>query len=382
MRIQKKKPLNHKLSKLDKMKNLKTQGFMLIDVDVAALNNAGKSTSSNFDNAVATKTIRKNGMQYVYVSGQAWRYWWRDTLQRQIGWELSPIIRESKIAFTEANPIQYADDDIFGYMRAAKAEVLDEDGKVVTDNKGKPKMENVTVTRVSPLKNSAIVSVASVSTEENWSSMARQDGDSVPYSKEEYSAIMKGMFALDLSQAGTFANYNKTGFKNLTDVLRVEALENGASEIPDPFVKGKAGEPQRLVRLPKEIRQKRVTDTIKALKFISGGAMQTSNMADVAPKFIILSTMTVGNHPFTHLFTSSVVNKQAVKFNAEGLEETLNDYKEQFEGKVFIGVRSGFLDREDTNALLAVVNKFDWVELKTVNEAIDAYCSAVENHLD
>ena len=29
--------------------NLKVQGFVLVDVDVAALNNAGKSTMSNFD---------------------------------------------------------------------------------------------------------------------------------------------------------------------------------------------------------------------------------------------------------------------------------------------------------------------------------------------
>lgn len=363
------------------MNNLKTQGFILIDVDVAALNNAGKSSTSSFDNALATKTIRKNGMKYTYVSGQAWRYWWRDTLQKQLGWELSPVIRESKVAFTEANPVKYADDDIFGYMRAAKAEILGEDGKVITDNKGKPKMENVTVTRVSPLKNSAIVSVSSVTTEENWSSMARQDGDSVPYSKEEYSAIMKGMFAIDLLQAGTFSNYNKTGFKNLTDPLRLEALEKGASEIDDPYVKDHNGESYKLIRLPKETRFKRITETIKALKFISGGAMQTNNMADVAPKFIILSTMDVGNHPFTHIFNSGI-NKQTVRFNADGLEEVFNDYKDQFKGNIYIGLRSGFLDREDSDALETVVNKFSHVHLKTVNEAIDAYCTELENHFE
>ncbi|MCR9102762.1 MAG: type I-B CRISPR-associated protein Cas7/Cst2/DevR [bacterium] len=363
------------------MINLKTQGFILIDVDVAALNNAGNSTTSSFDNAVATKSIRKNGMKHTYVSGQAWRHWWRDTLQKQLGWKISPVIREKKIAFTEANPVQYPDDDIFGYMRAAKAEVLDKNGDVVKDKKGNPKMENVTVTRVSPLKNSAIVSVSSVSTEENWSSMARQDGDSVPYSKEEYSAIMKGMFALDLSMAGTFANYNKTGFKNLTDALRLEALEKGATEIPDPFVTNGKGEAQQLVRLPKAMRTRRITDTIKALKFISGGAMQTSNMADVAPKFIILSTMTVGNHPFTHIFTSGV-NKQTVKFNAEGLREVLEDYSEQFKGNIYIGVRSGFLDREDTNALEDVVKKFEHVHLKTVNGAVDSYCEEIEKYIE
>ncbi len=51
------------------------QGFILMEVDVAALNNAGSDKSSNLDNAVVTKKIRKNGKEYPYVSGQAWRYW-------------------------------------------------------------------------------------------------------------------------------------------------------------------------------------------------------------------------------------------------------------------------------------------------------------------
>lgn len=364
------------------MKNLKTQGFILIDVDVAALNNAGKSTTSNFDNAVATKTISKNGRKHTYVSGQAWRNWWRSTLQVQLGWELSPITRESKIAFTDANPIKYPDDDIFGYMRAAKAPELDENGAVVLDKKGSPKLENVTVTRISPLKNSAIVSVASVVTEENWSSMARQDGDSVPYSKEEYSAIMKGMFALDLTHAGTFSNYNKTGFKNLTDILQKEAVEkNGAEKIDDPFVQDSKGEPQKMVRLPKELRQKRIADTIKALKFISGGAMQTSNMADVAPKFIILSTMSVGNHPFTHVVNSGI-NQQTFNLNVKGLGEVLNDFKDQFKGTVYVGVRNGFLDRADMEALSKLAEEHENLELKSVNEAIDAYCIDVQKLID
>lgn len=213
------------------MKNLKTQGFVLLDVDVVALNNAGKSTSTLNDNGVATKTIIKNGRTYVYVSGQAWRYWWREALQKNCGWVLSPVIRDSKVAYTNADPITYPDDDVFGYMRAAT--------EIVKDNKGKEKKENITVTRVSPLRNSAIVSVASVSLAENWSSMARQEGDSVPYTKQEYSAVMKGMFSLDLSMIGTFSNYNKTGYMNLSDTLKKEAIEKGGVEIEDPFIRNK-----------------------------------------------------------------------------------------------------------------------------------------------
>lgn len=363
------------------MKNLKTQGFVLIDVDVAALNNAGRSTTTNLENGVATKKISKNGRKYVYVSGQAWRYWWRDTLQRNFNWNLSPITRDKKIAFTAADPIQYPDDDLFGYMKAAKGEVIDENGEVVKEKNGNPKMENVTVTRVSPLKNSALVAVTSTTTEENWSSMSRQEGDAVPYTKEEYSTIMKGMFAIDLEQVGTFATYNKTGFKNLTESLKQKALENGATAIDDDYVKKANGDPQQLVRMAIDARKSRATDAVKALKFISGGAMQTDNMADVTPKFIILSTMTTGNHPFSHVAVNSGAYNQNFVLNIDGLEEVLKDYKNQFEGKIFIGARSGFLDKEDNESIQKLADGNNQVEFHSVNDAIDKYCEQLTKQM-
>lgn len=362
---------------------LKAQGFILLDVDVVALNNAGKNNKSNFDNAVATKKVFKNGRSYTYVSGQAWRYWWREVLQKNHGWELSPITRDNKIAFTAADPIKYADDDIFGYMKAAKDVIVDEDGKPVLDKKGKEQTENVTVTRVSPLKNSVIVSVGSTQASENWSSMARQEGDSVPYVKEEYSAIMKGMFSLDLEQAGTFSNYNKTGFKNLTEKLKEEALKNGSTEIEDSYVKDSKGNAHKLVRLPKEIRTKRILDTIKALKTISGGAMQTNNMSDVTPKFIVLATTKTGNHPFSHIASSEGMNSDKVYLNIDGIKEVLKDYKEQFEGTVFIGRRSGFFDdySNDLKELETLGNEYPNVQIGSINESIDKYCEQLEKQI-
>ncbi|MFW5871838.1 MAG: type I-B CRISPR-associated protein Cas7/Cst2/DevR [bacterium] len=359
------------------MENLKTQGFVLIDVDAVALNNAGKNTSSNFDNAVATKRIRKNGRTYVYVSGQAWRSWWRDSLQKNLNWKLSPVTREAKIAFTEANPLKYEDDDVFGYMKAAKAVLIDKEGKPVLDKKGKEKTENVTVTRISPLKNSAIVSVASVNPEENWSSMARQEGDSVPYGKHEYSAIMKGMFSLNLSQVGTFSDYNKTGYVNLTPLLKKEALSSGAKEIDDEFVPD-----HKLIRINKETRIKRATDTIMALKNISGGAMQTNNMGDVTPKFIVLATTNTGNHPFSHIATKTGAYDEYATLDVEALKEVISDYKDDFEGKIFIGKRAGFMD-EKNDALSKLVDDYPGlVELKTINDAIEAYCIQVKKQMD
>ncbi|MCK9435759.1 MAG: type I-B CRISPR-associated protein Cas7/Cst2/DevR [Synergistaceae bacterium] len=365
------------------MKNIKTQGFVLIDVDVVALNNAGKNTQSNNDNAIATKSIRKNGRSYVYVSGQAWRYWWRETLQKNAGWTLSPIIREKKIAFTNADPLKYPDDDVFGYMRAAKDAELDEIGEPKRDSKGNIKMTDVTVTRVSPLKNSAIISAASVRPEENWSSMSRQQGDAVPYEKQEYCAIMKGMFSLDLSMVGTFSNYDRTGYKNLSITLQEEALKNGAEEIDDPFVFDVKGNPKKMIRLARDIRQKRVNDTIQALKTIAGGAMQTNNMGDVTPKFVILATTTTGNHPFSHVVGSKGQRDEEVIFNFEGLVEVLKDYKDTFEGTVFIGRRHGFMD-EISNDLKLLEGMIDipTVKVLTVNEAIDQYCEQMKAQIE
>jgi len=365
------------------MQNIKTQGFILIDVDVVALNNAGKNTSSNNENAIATKSIRKNGRNYVYVSGQAWRYWWRETLQKNAGWSLSPITRDGKVAFTNADPIKYPDDDVFGYMRAAKDTELDENGEPVKDKRGNVKMTNVTVTRVSPLKNSAIISVTSVRPEENWSSMARQEGDAVPYEKQEYCAIMKGMFSLDISMVSTFSTYERTGYKNLSAVLREEALKNGAVEVEDPFVLDGEGNHKKLIRLRREIREKRAVDTILALKAISGGAMQTNNMGDVTPKFIILASTNTGNHPFSHIVSSKGQYDEEVIFNFEGLVEVLKDYKSTFEGKVFIGRRSGFMD--DIALQLESLKKMTdipEVEVLTVNEAIDQYCKQLKLHIE
>lgn len=350
-----------------KEENIKVQGYVLLDVDVVALNNAGKDTLSNFDNAVKTKSIFKNGQNYVYVSGQAWRFWWREALQKNIGWVLSPVVRDKNIAFTNADPVSYPDDDVFGYMRAATEEY---------EEKGKKKSRNITVTRVSPLKNSALVSVASVRPVSNWSSMARQEGDSVPYVRQEYSAIMKGMFSLDVNMAGTFSDYNRTGYKNLSDTLKEKALkEDGASEIVDSFGKGK------LIRLSLDTRKKRITDTILALKNISGGAMQTNNMGDVTPKIIVLATMNTGNHPFSHIATSRGDRDEQAVLNVAGLKEVLDEYKDNFIGKVFVGRRSGFFDDYDKDLKELAENYKDRIEYLPVNAAIDKYVEQLKSQI-
>ena len=326
------------------------QGFVLMEVDVAALNNAGSDKSSNLDNAVVTKKIRKNGKEYPYVSGQAWRYWWRDTLVKSFGWEMSPVVREKKIAFTQANPLTYPDDDIFGYMRAEK---------------------KLTLTRVSPLKNSALIAMSYNPVVQNWASMTRQDGDAVPFGVDEYCAVLKGMFSLDLEQVGTFSNVNRTGFMNISEEMKKTALESNCVEINDPFAKDSSNNSVKLIRLPKEIREKRIKETLLALKTLSGGAKQTTNMADVTPKLIVLARFKSGNHPFSHLGKEELGKPV---FLMDALTEIMEDYREQFIGKIYIGKRKGFMDEIDEHLGNLAGER---VQYGPVNAVIDEFVKSI-----
>ena len=94
-------------------------GLILVDAPASALNNAGSIKDELYGNKVAVKAIRAGRELYPYVSAQAFRYWLRETLENaDLGWQAAPIYREEKIAYTDANPILYWDDDLFGYMRA------------------------------------------------------------------------------------------------------------------------------------------------------------------------------------------------------------------------------------------------------------------------
>ena len=125
------------------------------------------------------------------------------------------------------------------------------------------------------------------------------------------------------------------------------------------------------------------SDTIQALKTISGGAMQTNNMGDVTPKFVILASTITGNHPFSHVVGSKGQREEEVVFNFEGLAEVLKDYKDTFDGTVFIGRRSGFMD-EIANDLKSLegMNDIPTVKVLSVNEAIDQYCEQMKSQIE
>ena len=320
-------------------------GFMLVDAPHSALNNAGSDAGDRTDNIVRVKSIRKNGRVYPYVSGQALRYWWRDTLEKQFNWELSPIIRDKKIAFTEANPITYPDDDAFGYMRALKAK------------------DGGTVTRISPLKNSPLISVVGHYPTNDFGVMSRQkEGDPVPFEHEFYSTILKGIFAIDLDSLGKFSEIEKTGYRNMYPKLVELAESEGLKHDETNWV------------LSKDERLKRVSDIINAIPYLSGGAKNTYHLTDVSPNLILLTSISTGNNIFMNIVREE---DNELIFDLNALNEVLEDYKDKIKSNLYIGMRKGFLP-EIYEQLEEFSKENDNVEFGSIKEITDKFTGKLE----
>ena len=330
---------------------LSVNGLVLIDAPHSALNNAGIDPGARTENTVAVKTIRRGREVFPYVSGQAWRYWWRTTLAEEIGWTLSPVtkVERKNQAFTKADPFAYPDDDVFGYMRAIKSKA------------------EATLTRVSPLKCSPLVSAFPQLPTTDFGVMARHGGHPVTYNHEFYSTILKGIFSLDLTRLGRFEMDERTGYKNLDKnyvekEIKASVEESGAQE----------DTARRLWTLPVDVRAKRAADTLAALKVLHGGAKHTTHLTDVVPKLIVLTCVEGGNHLFMNVAASGD-GEPLIKTDA--LESVLLDYRDLLKTPVFIGRTVGFADdlaEPLANLQKALAGQVD-VRIGSVVAAIDAF---------
>jgi len=310
-------------------------GLLLIDAPASALNNLGNVQGRLFDNVVGVKVIRTKEGTYPYVSAQAFRYWLRTTLEQAgIGWKAAPIWREQKVAYTDANPIRWWDDDLFGYMRApskkaAAVEQREADETRVTET---PTID--AVTRASPFRVSTLVSIAPVNIVEDWETMSRHEGDPVPYSNQFYRATLKGLFSLDLHACGTFWYRQKTGFRNLDDVRIEEAKNAGLSELKD----------EKAYRLPLDERLRRITALFEGLARLEGGAKQTLHYTDVSPVVVVMAVTKGGNHIFGHIIGAD--SRGLPELKVEALKDALTVFADDILSDVYVGWVRGYLDDE------------------------------------
>lgn len=308
-------------------------GMMLVDAPASALNNAGQEEGARTDNTIAVKRIRTRAGDYPYVSAQAVRYWLRTSLERSVaGWKAAPVRREAKIAYVDGDPIEWWDDDLFGYMRAPSKKA---DAAGSADQ---PQLSPVSgeITRISPLRMGTLVSLAPVSIVDDFGTMARHDGDPVPHEHQFYKATLQGLFSLNLTTAGTFFHGGRVGYRNLDDnrVSKAQKAELRAVKIH--------GQPA--YRLSSADRAKRVATLVRAIGELEGGAKPALHYTDVTPGVLITAVTKAGNHPFSRVFRAN--NQREPEVVLDAVKEVLRVYKDQLLSKVFVGWAKGYLDNE------------------------------------
>lgn len=344
-------------------------GLLLIDAPASALNNLGSIPGARTDNTVGVKVIRTKEGAYPYVSAQAFRYWLRETVANNKAWQAAPIYREKKVAYTDANPLKYWDDDLFGYMRAPSKKT---DAKAARDADASRADETPTtdtITRVSPLRVSTFVSIAPATPTDDFGVMSRHEGDPVPHEHQFYRTTLRGLFSLDLNAAGTFSYKQKTGFRNLDEVRQEEAEKRGLAHL----------EGEKAYRLPTSERLERITMLLDGLAQLEGGAKQTIHYTDVAPPLVIMAVTKGGNHIFGHVVGVNKKHLPVVKTAA--LDEALTVFADEILSDVYVGWTQGYLD-EERATFESWAQQYPQVKISHPRQAYQALISALEQNPD
>lgn len=304
-------------------------GALLIDATATFLNGAGLGLGED-KNKVIPKTykekVNNRSEDVPYVSAQSWRRWLRDTTNEENNWNPSELraIGEgsdkgttNKIA-TELNPIEFPEDDLFGYMKAgAKGEE--------------------SVQRTSPFKSSilkGIKNMRTVNVDEAFVHL--KEGTPLPYSTKFYSTHLEGFFNLEYYRLGV---YDNLGSKQ---ELSSELVEKHADKLNKLDLGGKFNRFE--LKHAVENRNNNAAGLLKGLAFLRGGAKQAAFGADVSPKVLILAGLESANPIFNNLFIGT---GEKPILNIDLLLELSKDYKDKLATPIFIGFRKGYLQNED-----------------------------------
>jgi CRISPR-associated protein Cst2 len=300
-------------------------GKIVLAVTAGAPNNgAGSGTTA----PVKQATVR--GRTYPYVSAQAFRRWVRETMVAH-GSIPSPTSRVGKAegkaqkATTGAHPARYADDDLFGYMKAtAKA-----------DNEA-------TTLRDSPFMVGTFLSVEPVRLTSDWGVMSRGISDPVLHSHEFYTADLAAPFLLDLPRIGTFTLPGESG-GGKPNYLDVETAQRAA----DLVAAGAAPcefRGQRALRLPLGERRQRTAILLEALADLAGGAKKALHYGDRTPALIVVAPMAGGVNPLGFVIDGAE-DGSGLEVRGRALREELRAWQGEWEAPVRFGWRPGFRDQ-------------------------------------
>ncbi len=346
-------------------------GALLIDATAAFLNGAGLGSGED-KNKVIPKTFREkvnNRFEEVpYVSAQSWRRWLRNTTNEENSWDPSELRgikfntkgSTSKIA-TELNPIEFPEDDLFGYMKSGGKEDNEEQEDVIDENVKKTKgTKSESIQRTSPFKSSILKGILGMRTLNNDEAFVHlKEGTPLPYTTRFYSTHLEGFFNLEYYRLCRYDNLGSHQELSQELVQKHKDKFNENKLYNDKFKRYELKDAEI-------IRKKHASGLLKGLAFLRGGAKQAAFGADVSPKLLILAGMESANPVFNNLFVGT---GEKPALNLSALKQIASDYKNKLATPIFIGIRDGYLENENevkelgggfiVDSPIGIVNQFN-----------------------
>lgn len=353
-------------------------GTFLVSAQGAFLNGAGIDKSGEDRTSVIPKQFSDGKYHVPYVSAQAWRRWLRDTLIEETGWKKSTLraIKLSEKGTTskiagELDPINYPEDDLFGYMRSEEGQGRSK--KTEVDNETKEPQKRIKVKaliRASPFMSSILMSLRKFGWKGKDDGFVHlEEGTPVPYSTVFYNTNLQAIFGLDLTRTGVFRNVGdrielrEELIKPGIESGRIKERENDIYELSD-----------------NKIAKKRAGELLHSLSVLRGGAKQAAFAADISPKVMIFAGLDCGNLIFNNIFEDNPnqSSSDGPIIKIETLKEIVSDYEDRLVTPVYIGIRSGYLNPVNEDAIHALAgDKSPFI----VNTPINATKAFVSSHL-
>lgn len=279
------------------------------------------NSSENPGNLIVLKRVQDSkGDYYAYVSGQALRYYLKETMN-QLGMPLTKLNKSGEYIIEAENKDEnkryeeilknYPDLDLLGFMEAKS---------------GSGKMA---LRRWSPVKVSPMISIYPWKGDADMLTRKKEGQEGGDLVKIEINTFnfMRGTVVVDINMIGS----------------RVDELSYEMKEA-----------------ITQEIKAKRIKYLVDAIKNLDGGAKKARLLDDLTPKFVIITKQKAGTPIFLN----------ALDVDAEGNIKTdlIKEILEEFDGIIedyCIGLRSGIFENEDE-----VKTEFKG-KLISVNKALD-----------
>ncbi len=265
----------------------------LSKVSFASLNGGDKEV----DNIVTIKKITlDNGDQLPYLSSQAVRRALRDKLE-ELGETLSPVATASEdkgAAKTKLDPATYIDDDLFGFMDAAK---------------GKDNAKGGATTRTSPVRVEALLALSKFQEDLDFGTnyMAKKVGGQPNiFETEIHSGIYRGTILIELDRVGTGEGFEKSGPQSAAE------------------------------------RARRVNTFIDAFQTMWSSGRQSRFLADISPKFMAAACMRSKNP----IFLEALKVDRSGQVDVSALQTVISDYEPFIESSV-LATQEGVFGKAD-----------------------------------